>query len=380
MKSSSPHARPVAWALVIALVLGAIETVKGAVAGRSAPNEFGLVEAALTNLPWWLLWVLLAALVFRLVDRFPLQRDGWLRAALVHGMASVILSLVHLLLSALGVWAVVSREFMTFEGTVRGFVTGYLVSDLVTYWAIVAAYSTYASRRRLEATEREHRALELRAARLETEAAELRAAMTEARLAALRMELNPHFLYNTLNTVSSLAQRGERRAAVDMLARLSELLRRTLDETLDHELPIEQELDLLELYLSIERVRFADRLRIDIRVDPAARGALVPTFVLQPVVENAIRHGVAAVRGPVAIEIAVAAVGPQLVIRVRDTGPGFDPAAPAGNGVGIRNTRRRLETLYGAAGSLEQHTPAGGGAEVVLRLPLRVEEGVRVGG
>jgi len=373
------HARPVAWALAIGIALGAIETVKAAVAGRSAPNDFGLTEALLTNLPWWLLWALIAPLVFRLVDRFPLQRRNWARPALVHGLACLGLSLAHLVLSALGVWAAVSREFLTLEATIGRLVAGYLVSDLVTYWAIVAAYSTYASRHRLEAAEREHRALELRAARLEAETAQLRAEMTEARLAALRMELNPHFLYNALNTVSSLAQRGDRGAAVDMLAKLSELLRRTLDGPLDHEQPIEQELELLDLYLSIERVRFADRLVIDVRVDPAARGALVPSFMLQPLVENAVRHGVAAVLGPVSIEINAAAVGADLVIHVRDTGPGF-ASSPSERGVGLRNTRRRLEALHGAAGRLERRTSPDGGAEVVLRLPLRLEETVHVGG
>ncbi len=378
MTTRSLPARPVTWALAVGLALGAIETVKAVVAGRSAPNEFGVVDAVLTNLPWWLLWALLAPLVFRLVDRFPLQRGALVRPAVVHGVASIVVSLFHLVLSALGVWAAVSREFLTLQGTIRQLVAGYLVSDLVTYWAIVAAYSTYASRRRLEASEHERRRLELHAARLEAEAAELRAEMTEARLAALRMELNPHFLYNALNTVSSLTQRGQERAAVDMLARLSDLLRRTLDEHLDHEVPIEQELDLLDLYLSIERVRFADRLVIDVRLDPAVRSALVPTFVLQPLVENAIRHGVAEVRGPASVAISAAAVGPQLEIRVRDSGPGFDPAASAEDGVGLRNTRRRLATLYGDAGTLRQYTLEAGGAEVVLHLPLRVEEGVRV--
>jgi len=379
MTTRSAHARPVAWALAIGLGLGAIETVKATVAGRSAPNEFGFAEALLTNLPWWLLWALIAPLVFRLVDRFPLQRSAWARPATVHGVACLVLSLGHLALSALGVWAAVGREFQTLEVTIGRLVAGYLVSDIVTYWAIVAAYSTYASRRRLEAAEQERRALELRAARLETEAAELRAEMTEARLAALRMELNPHFLYNALNTVSSLAQQGDRRTAVDMLAKLSELLRRTLDGPVEHEQPIEQELELLELYLSIERVRFADRLAIDVAVDPSARGALVPTFMLQPVVENAIRHGVAGVRGPVKIDVSAAVVARGLVIRVRDTGPGFG-AAMSGSGVGLRNTERRLETLYGQAGSLERRAPSGGGAEVVLRLPHRVEEPIRVAG
>ncbi len=377
MTTRWPHARPALWALAICMVLGAIETVKGAVAGRSAPNHFGLLQALLTNLPWWLLWALLAPLVFRLTDSFPLERTAWVRPALVHGTASVVLAVLHLVVSAVGVWAAVSHTFLTVQAQIRQLLAGYLVSDLVTYWAIVAAYATYSARRTLEVEARTRHALELRTARLESESAVLRGQMTEARLAALRMELNPHFLYNALNTVSSLVQRGERHDAMLMVSRLSELLRRTLDRDLDNAVSIEQELDLLELYVSIERVRFADRLDIRIRVDPAARNALVPTFMLQPLVENAIRHGVAAVRGPARIDVIATVEGERLVIEVRDTGPGFGPDA-ASNGVGLANTRRRLAALYGDAAAMEQQTRAAGGAAVLLRLPLRREETVRV--
>ena len=377
MTTRWPHARPALWALAICMVLGAIETVKGAVAGRSAPNHFGLLQALLTNLPWWLLWALLAPLVFRLTDAFPLERTAWVRPALVHGTASVVLAVLHLVVSAVGVWAAVSHTFLTVQAQVRQLLAGYLVSDLVTYWAIVAAYATYSARRTLEVEARTRHALELRTARLESESAVLRGQMTEARLAALRMELNPHFLYNALNTVSSLVQRGERHDAIVMVSRLSELLRRTLDRDLDNAVSIEQELDLLELYVSIERVRFADRLDIRIRVDPAARNALVPTFMLQPLVENAIRHGVAAVRGPARIDVIATVEGERLVIEVRDTGPGFGPGA-ASDGVGLANTRRRLAALYGDAAAMEQQTRAAGGAAVLLRLPLRREETVRV--
>lgn len=366
------------WALGLGLLLGLIESAKAAVAGRSAPNHFGIPEALATNLPWWLLWALLAPLVFRLTDAFPLQRATWRRSVLVHGAASVTLTVLHLVVSAIGVWTAVSHTFLTVPEQIRQVFARYLVSDLVTYWAIVAAYATWTATRRLQEAEGTRRSLELQTVRLEAETAALRGAMTEARLAALRMELNPHFLYNALNTVSSLVQRGERDAATTMLARLSELLRRTLDQHLDHEVPIEQELDLLEHYLAIERVRFADRLEVAIDVEPAAHGALVPTFMLQPLVENAIRHGVTAVRGPARIDIRAGVHDGQLRIEVADSGPGFRDSASA-PGIGLGNTQRRLAALYGNAASLAQRTRDAGGAAVVLHLPLRVEESVVVG-
>lgn len=361
------------YAFVAAVVLGSLETMRAVIAGRSAPNDFGWSEALLTNMPWWVLWAVLAPAVFRLSRALPLRADRWWIPAAGHLAASLVLSVVHLSLSALAVWVAVSHEFQSLGTQVERLITGYIVGDVVTYWAILAAFLTYDSRRRLREAERERREVELRAARLE-------ASMTEARLDALRMELNPHFLFNTLNTVSALTRRGDSETAARTLSRLADLLRLTLDDELEHEVTLEEEAGLLERYLEIERVRFGDRLTIDVWIDPAVRAALVPSLILQPLVENAIRHGVATVRGPVRVEIQAIARGERLEVRIRDTGRGFErPGSVPREGIGLGNTRNRLAALYGEEAELELSSPASGGAEVRLRLPLRMEEDVRVG-
>lgn len=359
-------------ALAVAVVLGGLETLRAVVAGRSAPNDFGWAEALLTNMPWWLLWAVLAPVVYRLSRELPFRRDGWFRPLIGHAAASLALSVLHLALSALGIWAAVSHAFLSLGAQVERLVLGYIVTDIVTYWAILAACLTYDSRCRLQESERRRRETELRAVRLE-------ARMTEARLDALRMELNPHFLFNTLNTVSGLAKRGEGEAAVRTLSRLGELLRLTLGDDLEHEVTLAEEADLLDRYLEIERARFGDRLTIDVRIAPAVQNALVPTLILQPLVENAIRHGVAAVRGPCRLDVEAVATGDRLELQVRDTGRGFDhPGSPPREGIGLRNTRKRLAALYEDEAELELVSPPIGGVEARLRLPLQLEEAVRV--
>lgn len=369
------HRRAVAWALGLALLLGTIETVKGWVAGRDAPNAFGWDEALLTNLPWWLLWGLAALLVFRLVRRFPLRGEGWPRAVAAHVGASVGLSLLHLGLSALIVWAAVSHAFLPLEEQVRRFVVGYLMTDLVTYWAIAAAYGAWLGHARARRAERERQELEVRNARLE-------ARMSEARLAALRRELNPHFLFNALNTVSALASRGDGDRAVTAIARLSELLRRVLDDDLDERITVGEEVDLLELYLDLVRLRYGDRLSIRLAVDPAVRDALVPALVLQPLAENAVKHGVESVRGPAELRIEATGEDGRLVLLVGNSGPRLrveeGDREDRDGGVGLRNTRDRLRTLYGPDAAIELRRGTGGGAEAVVRLPLEIEREVRL--
>lgn len=367
-----PWVRPMAYTVGIAVLLGGLETVKGVVAGHWAPNHFGWTQAVLTNMPWWLLWAALAPAVLWLARAKPISDGRW-GAIGIHAAASLMLSLAHLAISAIIVWAAVSHDFFTLTRQLWSFVAGYLVGDIVTYWAMLAAYTTYDAYRRLRHSERERHALELRAAHLETQ-------MTEARLDALRMELNPHFLFNTLNTAAAMAERGEGSVTVQVLSHLATLLRRTLEDDREHEVPLEEELELLELYLDIERVRFGDRLTTDIQVDPAVRLALVPPLILQPLVENALRHGLTAVRGPIAIAIEARPQDGALSIAVRDTGRGLHASdGSVREGVGLRNARTRLATLHGASADIELHPVPAGGTEARIRMPLRLESPVRVG-
>ncbi len=205
----------------------------------------------------------------------------------------------------------------------------------------------------------------------ETQAAQLEARLSDAQLRALRAQLNPHFLFNTLNAATALLHRDPD-AADAMLTRLGELLRLTLRAEPEHEVPLRDELALLERYLAIMRIRFADRVAVRCDVDPRVAAALVPSFILQPLVENAFEHGVARLQRPGRVEVAARADGGALVLTVRDDGPG--PGAAGGparpDGVGLANARRRLAELYGARGALALRDAPGGGTLVEVRLPL----------
>ena len=204
--------------------------------------------------------------------------------------------------------------------------------------------------------------------RLHEEAADLRAQLAEARLAALRSRLNPHFLFNTLNAVAALVERdppGVRR----MLARLGELLRFSLDESNEQEITVDREVELVRRYLDIMEVRFQGRLETNVTVDDSVRTALVPTLLLQPLVENAFKHGVSMIEGTGVVSVDARRDGTDLVLTVTDNGPG--PVTPNATGEGVANTRRRLEELYGDQQRFElrQASPDGRGAVVTVRLP-----------
>jgi two-component system, LytTR family, sensor kinase len=236
--------------------------------------------------------------------------------------------------------------------------------NVISYWVILGVHTGYRHYRKLQ--EREGEAL-----RLELHAAELRTQLMRAQMSALKMQLQPHFLFNTLNAIMVLVRQQSAARAEEMLGRLSDLLRCVLDEGEAQEVPLHRELDYVRLYLSIEEVRFEDRLRVKIDVDPAVLDAAVPHMALQPLVENALRHGIARTSAAGTIYISASASGESVVIRVKDDGPGFRSSEnPEGWGIGLANTRARLAQLYGDAASLTIHDGVPG-AVVTMVLPRR---------
>jgi LytS/YehU family sensor histidine kinase len=205
----------------------------------------------------------------------------------------------------------------------------------------------------------------------EAQASRLAAQLAEARLGALRMQLQPHFLFNSLNALTVLVRDRDTVAASRMLERLGDVLRKVLRSDQPHEIPLRDELQFLEDYLAIEQVRFSDRLRVDWQIEDRTRNALVPGFILQPLVENAIKHGVTKRAEAGRIEIAARVAGDRLELSVRDDGVGM--GATQAEGVGLANTRERLRTMYGDRATMAFHAPPGGGTEVVLTIPLHVE-------
>ena len=197
---------------------------------------------------------------------------------------------------------------------------------------------------------------------------ELQRQLSTAQLTALQMQIEPHFLFNTLNAITTLVELGRQSQAAEMLGHLNVILKRTLERSTPEKVRLAQELEIVENYLAIEQVRFADRLSVDIKVDPGALHSLVPCFLLQPIVENAIRHGIANSENGGTVLAAARRDGDRLRITVRDTGSGGS-SAPSGNGIGLRNTRERLAWFYPEQHLLEAGPLHSGGFEVLIDVP-----------
>ncbi len=322
------------------------------------------------NLGYWYAWALLVPVVLLLARRFPFDREHWWRSVPVHLAAVLVLTFAHVAMAE-GVrfglahagsdvwmkntnwWTQVTRTyFLNFDW------------EMMTYWAIIGFWHATAYYRVAQ-----DRAL--KASRLETR-------LAEAQLQALQRQLHPHFLFNTLNAISALMHRDVE-AADQMLARLSDLLRIALDQRGAQEVALKDELEFLQKYLEIEQTRFGDRLVVRYDIEAETLDAQVPNLILQPLVENSVRHAVAVRIEQGLIEIRSRRVGTNLELCVRDNGPGLSkaPGAPVSKkGVGLANTRSRLEHLYGASQQLSLEEPAGGGLVVTVMLPFRDETDV----
>ena len=279
------------------------------------------------NFTYYYLWGLASPVVAGLARRFPLRNAG---AFVVHALASVVLTLIQLVIAEAILWNF-SRAFFrreSFAASLQIAVSANFHGSLPTYWLILAAYLAWTYARN--------------ASRLETQ-------LATAQLDALKMQLNPHFLFNTLNSVSSLMY-VDVDAADAMLARLSEFLRLTLDRPVAPKIPLHQELDFVQRYLEIERIRFEERLRVTVDVERSAEDLLVPALILQPLVENAIHHGIAKRTAGGSIVIRARREERWLHLLVRDDGTG---AQEIRERVGLGNTRARLQALYGERHRLE---------------------------
>jgi signal transduction histidine kinase len=198
---------------------------------------------------------------------------------------------------------------------------------------------------------------------------ELEKQLSGAHLRALQMQLEPHFLLNTLNAATTLVELNRKDEALEVLEHLNTILKSVLKRNTPSKIPLSQELEIVESYLAIERVRFADRLRVDINLDPGALDGLVPGFLLQPIVENAVRHGISQRESEGYIETTAKRVGTRMQLQVRDNGPGANGKSRAGFGVGLSNTRERLIHFYHDDYEMRAFEPESGGFEVQITIP-----------
>lgn len=339
--------------VLCAIVIGLIETTQNYLRAEFQARAFSWRIGLADALPSWILLASLVPLVVYVARRARLDRPRPLGAVTIHLIAALAFALVHESVMALYMawrWDDMAR-FTLYVGKM---VTGYLALDFVVYWGIVGGYYALDSARELR--------------RREIAASQLKASLSEARLQALRAQLNPHFLFNTLNAISVLALKGDGARVTRTLSLLSDLLRVTIGG-LPQEVPLAQEIELTDRYLEIQRLRFPDRLAIERDIPPDVQDALVPSLLLQPIVENAVLHGIARQVEGGRITLRARRDGHDLELQVCDSGPGFR-ASTGREGIGLSNTRARLEQLYGGA----QRLTCGNvddGACVSIVLPYR---------
>ena len=294
-----------------------------------------------TLVDWWG-WALLTPLVLWWGARYPLHTGEW-RKNLPYLLGGSLL-LVGFRLMAIGYLVYLDGGFIggptDYRGVMSVMVGKGFHQEMLVLWCILGASLAVGNLRAL-------RARELSTAALQSQ-------LAQAQLAALKMQLHPHFLFNALHTISGLVRTGESKAATRMIAGLSELLRQSLDNVGTQTVTLRRELELLQRYLEIEQIRFSDRLQVSMEVDPHLLEVQVPNLILQPLVENAIRHGFAGRAEPGHIHLRVKSLGDMIQMEVLDDGPGLPPGfdMDRGRGVGLSNTRDRLSRLYRGSSQL----------------------------
>src|SRR5262245_14012680 len=304
----------------------------------------------------WYLWAALTPAIARLAARAPLVPSRWGRALAVHVPVSIVVAALKL---AARVWLGRLWPSALATTTFRNLVLAQFHLNLVTYWVIAGlaqAVDYY----------RKYRDRELHASQLE-------ARLAQAQIDVLRMQLHPHFLFNTLHAISTLV-RTDPDSAERTIAQLSDLLRLTLDTLGRQKSTVKDEMEFVDRYLAIQQTRFGDRLIVRQSIDAGALDALVPTQILQPLVQNAIRHGIGPRASGGRLDIAVARANGHLVLRVADDGVGA-PSEAFEERLGLSNTRARLKELYGTADRVRVATAPGAGFAVAITLPYEREQG-----
>ena len=328
----------------------------------------GMDHAAWRVFSWgiltWLAWAPLTPVIVWLARKFSLVEGAWKRNLFIHLPAFLLISALHSAAATAITLSIKPFDNMgsspfQFWPRFLGRLQGAFGSDLLVYGAVIGtcyALDYY----------RKYREREFLASRLEAQ-------LAQAQLDSLRMQLHPHFLFNTLNSIVGLVRDNKNSAAVNMLVGLSDLLRHTLDHSARHEVELREELNFIKLYLKIQETRFSDRLHTEFDIDPATTKALVPNLILQPLTENALRHGIGRTADSGMVGISSAIMDDHLRLTVYDNGAGLpdDWQMKGSTGIGLANTAARLQQLYDDNHQFDIRNRDGGGVEVVILMPMR---------
>jgi sensor histidine kinase YesM len=319
------------------------------------------IPSLLYGLALWVWWACVASALWKIGERVPLISSLTPMTGATHVLAASALGVVHLLLigscgfSVAG-WQVKANAVSVWTSE---FGINRFGMELLMYGFVFGLTAMIQ--------------LQIRSQREAMRSLELQRQLSAAHLRALQMQMEPHFLFNTLNAITTLVELGRQKAAAEMLGHLNALLKTTLARTTPEKVPLSQELEFVGNYLAIEQVRFADRLRVEMNVDPSAVDGLVPSFLLQPIVENAIRHGIARCEHYGLVEASAIREGEELHLRVRDTGSGMMFAQQNGHGIGLSNTRERLDHFYHDGYKMQAQPLSTGGFEVAITIPYECQ-------
>jgi len=336
------------WAVVV-IVFTIQRSMQDALYGRT----WTIFDDLRWSIIQWYSWAALAPLVFRLAAKYPIQSPARLRGLGMQLPASVGVTLLAMLI---GAFVSTAFEPSSFDVQVKEFLGQHFATGLLAYWSLFAIQQ--AMQFHAEKTRRE------------IEASQMATELAQSRLLALKSQLQPHFLFNTLHAIATLLDE-DKLSAEDMLLRLSDLLRAFLEDYDGQEISLRRELVLLDLYLGIQRTRFKDRLTTQIYVAPDTLDCAVPSLILQPIVENAIRHGIGERLGADCIEIEIRREGDSLCIDVRNRNSTLEEGPASGHGIGLSNTGLRLRELYGDIGQVRLEMIWPQGVVCRLRLPFR---------
>lgn len=328
---------------------------------QSGPRAWAPEMIVLYPLTTYWIWAGLTPIILYVWERAPLRWGSLKYSVPIHLLNGCFIAALHTLLRGL-LYPIVNPRTMQMQEftpeTFKFIFLGTVYNNLWVYASVIAVVMVFEYHQKF-------RERELQTSQLQTQ-------LVQAQLKMLRMQLNPHFLFNTLHNISALMHKDVH-AAEQMLVRLSDMLRSTLENEGEPEVTLKQELEFLDNYLTIQQIRFGDRLKVEVNVDPGVLDAKVPNLLLQPIVENAVVHGIAPYTAQGRVEISAERRGPKLLLQVRDNGPGLADGEELIEGIGLRNTRERLQRMYGEFQRLEVENAPAGGLLVSIELPCRQE-------
>ena len=357
------------WLAVVAVwaMLGVIYAAPIYVEVRAAQHGHMAWRIFAWGILTWGAWAPLTPAMVWLAQKYSLVGEAWKRNLIIHVPAFLLFSTLHTAAAtAVALWVQpfddMGESPKTFWPRFLPRVPGSFGSDLLVYGAVIGVFYAIDYYRK-------YREREFLASRLEAQ-------LAQAQLDSLRMQLHPHFLFNTLNGIVGLVRDNRNTAAVNMLVGLSDLLRHTLEHSSRHEVELREEINFIKLYLSIQEMRFSDRLRIELDIDPSTTKALVPNLILQPLTENALRHGIARSENSGLVGIRSVALDGYLRLTVYDEGAGLpdDWQLKGSAGIGLANTIARLQQLYDDDHGFDIRNRDGGGVEVVIVMPFKTSE------